>query len=80
MTDPMKQGYHILFVNVKPASLKYFLLLFIMNGFITNSKTHPKQIPLLFCCMARMRAIVFFAIFQFVNFTIFLKPERLLWF
>jgi hypothetical protein len=35
---------------------------------------------LLFCCMARMRAIVFFAIFQFVNFTIFLKPERLLWF
>ncbi|KAK4017386.1 hypothetical protein OUZ56_032698 [Daphnia magna] len=35
-----------------------------INGFIKNRKGHLKQIPLLFCCMTRRRAIDYAAVFQ----------------
>ncbi|KAI9552683.1 hypothetical protein GHT06_020560 [Daphnia sinensis] len=35
-----------------------------INGFIKNSKGHLKQIPLLFCCITRRRAIDYAAVFQ----------------
>nr|CAH0102456.1 unnamed protein product [Daphnia galeata] len=41
-----------------------FKQLLSFNGFIKNSKGHLKQIPLLFCCMTRRRAIDYSAVFQ----------------
>ncbi|KZS10721.1 Uncharacterized protein APZ42_024740 [Daphnia magna] len=50
--------------------LFYFIKLLSINGFIKNEEDYLKQVPLLFGCMTRRRAIDYISVFQKLKYTI----------
>lgn len=62
--DPIKKVNYILIFQRKLNLLFYFIQFLFINSFIKNEKGDLEQVPLLFCCMTRKRAIDYLSVFQ----------------